>query len=164
MATSMASEADRGEKGLFKVKVLSTSHVKPKKPLGRLECELSLFDIMHLGYRYNQKLLIYKWKSGVVDHDDYFGNVVGKLMDGLRVVLVEFYHLAGKLWKDVDGVLKVVYDDDMDGVEVVAAVAEDVETADLMDGQLGLKELTPCNGLLNLEGLHQPLLAVQVII
>ncbi|KAE8682328.1 cytochrome P450 76C1-like [Hibiscus syriacus] len=41
---------------------------------------------------------------------------VEKLKDGLRVVLEEFYQLGGKLGKDEDGVFRVDYDDDMDGL------------------------------------------------
>ena len=58
------------------------------------------------------------------------------------------------------------YDDDMDGVEVAVAAAEEIGIADLIveEGTEMLKELVPYNGVLNFEGLHRPLLAVQVII
>lgn len=139
------------------VKILTTTHVKPKKPIGRKECQLVTFDLPYLAFYYNQKLLIYK---GAQDLDD----VVDKLKDGLALALEEFHQLAGKLDKDEDGVFKVVYDDDMEGVEVVAAAAEGLEVAELTaeDGFSRFKELLPYNGVLNLEGLHRPLLAVQV--
>ncbi|XP_073145816.1 BAHD acyltransferase DCR [Henckelia pumila] len=145
------------EKKVGGVKILSTGNVKPKKPTGRKECQLVTFDLPYLAFYYNQKLIIYK--SG-----EDFDGIVEKLKDGLAVVLEEFHQLAGKLDKDEDGVFKVVYDDDMEGVEVVAAAAEEVEVAELTaeQGTSKFKELLPYNGILNLEGLHKPLLAVQV--
>ncbi|KAM7504783.1 hypothetical protein LguiB_003687 [Lonicera macranthoides] len=152
----MAAQVVKLDK-MLKAKILSTTRVMPKKPLGRRECQLTTFDLPYLAFYYNQKLMIYK---GGADFED----MVEKLKDGLGVVLEEFYQLAGKLGKDEDGVFKVEYDDDMDGVEVVVAALEEIETADLMDedGTTKLKELVPYNGILNLEGLHRPLLAVQL--
>ncbi|KAJ0466229.1 putative shikimate O-hydroxycinnamoyltransferase [Helianthus annuus] len=143
----------------LKVEILSKTHVKPQKPLGRKECQLVTFDLPYIAFYYNQKLLIYK--GGVEE----FESIVEKLKDGLKVVLEEFYQLAGKLDKDDDGVFKVVYDDDMDGVEVVTATVEDAETADLLneEGTAKLKELLPYNEVLNFEGLHRPLLSIQVL-
>ncbi|GFZ01128.1 HXXXD-type acyl-transferase family protein [Actinidia rufa] len=57
---------------------------------------------------------------------------VKKLEEGLGVVLEEFYQLAGKLGKDEEGVFRVEYDDDMDGVEVAVAAAEEIGIADLI--------------------------------
>ncbi|KAL7214243.1 hypothetical protein ACSBR1_026622 [Camellia fascicularis] len=147
------------EEKMMKVKVLSKTHVKPNKPIGRRECQLVTFDLPYLAFYYNQKLLIYKGGVGVD-----FEEIVGRLKDGLGVVLEEFYQLGGKLGKDEDGIFRVEYDDDMEGVEVVVATAEEIETAELMveEGTSKLKELVPYNGVLNLEGLHKPLLAVQI--
>lgn len=138
------------------VKILSTTHVKPKKPIGRQECQLVTFDLPYLAFYYNQKLLIYKTSA-----DD---DTVDKLKEGLALVLEDFYQLAGKLDKDEDGVFKVVFDDDMDGVEVVVAAAEDLDVADLTaeEGTSKFKELLPYNKVLNIEGLQRPLLAVQL--
>ncbi|KAJ0045832.1 hypothetical protein Pint_05241 [Pistacia integerrima] len=44
--------------------------------------------------------------------------MVEKLKDGLKVVLEEFHQLAGKLRKDEEGVFRVEYDDEMEGVEL----------------------------------------------
>lgn len=145
------------EKMSLKAKILSTSHVKPKKTLGRKECQLVTFDLPYIAFYYNQKLLIYK---GAVD----FEEIVENLKDGLAVALEEFYQLAGKLGRDEDGVFKVEYDDDMDGVEFLVAEAEEIGADELTEeeGTARLKELVPYNGILNLEGLHRPLLAVQV--
>uniref|UniRef100_A0A5B7AVR4 Putative BAHD acyltransferase DCR n=1 Tax=Davidia involucrata TaxID=16924 RepID=A0A5B7AVR4_DAVIN len=155
-----ASSEVAKEDQMVKVQVLSKAHVKPKKPLGRRECQLVTFDLPYIAFYYNQKLLIYK--GGHTEFED----IVEKLKDGLGGVLEDFYQLAGKLGKDEDGVFRVEYDDDMDGVEVVAAAAEEIEIADLMveeeEGTAKLKELVPYNAILNLEGLHRPLLAVQV--
>lgn len=153
----MAGEVANGEKKVGSVKILNTTHVKPKKLIGRKECQLVTFDLPYLAFYYNQKLLLYK------GGDD--GAAVEKLKDGLALVLEEFHQLAGKLEKDEDGVFKVVYDDDVEGVEVVEAAAEGLEVAELTaeEGFSRFKELLPYNGVLNLEGLQRPLLAVQVI-
>ncbi|KAK1409131.1 hypothetical protein QVD17_35656 [Tagetes erecta] len=154
----MATQVTTEEKQL-KVEIISKSHVKPQKAVGRKECQLVTFDLPYIAFYYNQKLMIYK--CGV----DEFEGIVDKLKDGLKVVLEEFYQLAGKLDKDDDGVFKVVYDDDdMEGVEVVSATAGDTATADLLDeeGTIKLRELIPYNDVLNLEGLHRPLLSIQL--
>lgn len=133
--------------------------MKPSKKLGKKEhCQLVTFDLPYLAFYYNQKLLFYKG-------DDYDG-MVKKLKEGLAVVLVEFYQLAGRLGKDEEGVFRVEYDDDVEGVEVVEAVAEEISIADLEveEGTSSLKELIPYGLVLNLEGIHRPLLALQVII
>ena len=142
------------------VKILSKAHVNPKKSIGRRECQLVTFDLPYIAFYYNQKLLIYK------GGDSDFEERVEKFEEGLGVVLEEFYQLAGKLGKDEEGVFRVEYDDDMDGVEVAVAAAEEIGIADLIveEGTEMLKELVPYNGVLNFEGLHRPLLAVQVII
>lgn len=145
------------------VKTLTTTHVKPRKPIGRRECQLVTFDLPYLAFFYNQKLLIYKYSP---ENGGDFEGMVEKLKEGLAAALEEFYQLAGKLEKDDDGVFKVVYDDEgMDGVEVVVAEAEGVEVAEVTaeEGTLSkFKEMLPYNGVLNLEGMQRPLLAVQL--
>lgn len=150
----MAGEVANGEKKVGSVKLLNTTYVKPKKSIGRKECQLVTFDLPYLAFYYNQKLLLYKGGNDVAE----------KLRDGLELVLEEFHQLAGKLEKDEDGVFKVVYDDHMEGVEVVEAEAGELEVAELTaeEGFSRFKELLPYNGVLNLEGLQRPLLAVQV--
>ncbi|XP_010550545.1 PREDICTED: BAHD acyltransferase DCR [Tarenaya hassleriana] len=148
---------------ITKVKIMNTTHVKPKNPLGKKQCNLTTFDLPYLAFYYNQKLLLYKTESNVVFDED----VVEKLKDGLRLVLEDFYQLAGKLAKDDAGVFRVEYDADdgeIDGVEFSVAAADDVSVDDLTgeDGTVTLKELVPYNGILNVEGLRRPLLAVQV--
>ncbi|KAK9914291.1 hypothetical protein M0R45_038077 [Rubus argutus] len=140
-----------------KVTLAGKTHVKPSKKLGKKEhCQLVTFDLPYLAFYYNQKLLFYKG-------DDYDG-MVKKLKEGLAVVLVEFYQLAGRLGKDEEGVFRVEYDDDVEGVEVVEAVAKEISIADLEveEGTSSLKELIPYGLVLNLEGIHRPLLAVQL--
>nr|AND01141.1 putative defective in cuticular ridge 1 [Linum usitatissimum] len=146
------------------VKITSKTHVKPTTSIGRKECQLVTFDLPYLAFYYNQKLLIYK-SNGPFD----FADVAGKIRESLGVVLGEFYQLAGKLGKDEEGVFRVEYDDsdaDVEGVQVLEAVAEGVCVGDLTveDGSGGalIKELIPYNGVLNLEGMHRPLLAVQL--
>lgn len=152
-----------------RVKVMNTTSVKPKKKIGRRECQLVTFDLPYLAFFYNQKLLIYKKGTETEDQDQFFKSAVEKMKDGLGTVLDEFYQLAGKLGKDEEGIFRVEYDDEVDddvygGVEVLEAVAEDIEIADLTDdeGSHKFKDFVPYNGILNLEGLHRPLLAVQV--
>ncbi|KNA24284.1 hypothetical protein SOVF_016920 [Spinacia oleracea] len=153
----------------IKVKITQKSHVQPRKKLGRKECQLITFDLPYLGFFYNQKLMIYKHKN------DEFEETVKKLKEGLSVVLEDFYQLAGKLGReDDDGVFKIMYDDDMDGVEVLEAIV-DVNDDGNDDGMMvcvddlsskddisAMKELLPYNGVLNLEGLQRPLLAIQL--
>lgn len=141
---------------MVSLKTIKKTHVKPKKKLGRTECQLVTFDLPYLAFFYNQKLMFYKCGD--------FEGVVAKLKDGLELVLEEFYQLAGKLGKDEEGVFKVEYDDDLDGVEVVEAVADTFAVEDLAaeEGTSIFKDLLPYNGILNWEGLHRPLLAIQV--
>lgn len=143
---------------ITKVKITSKTHVKPSKVIGRRECQLVTFDLPYLFFYYNQKLLLYR------NGDREFHDAVEKLKDGLKHVLEEFYQLAGKLGKDEEGVFRVEYDDDMDGVEVAEAVADEIAVDDLTaeEGTKSFKELIPYYGVLNLEGTHRPLLALQV--
>ena len=148
----------------IKVKITQKTHVQPKKKIGRKECQLITFDIPYLGFFYNQKLMIYR------QNGSDFEELVKKLKDGLSVVLEEFYQLAGRLGRDDDGVFKVMYDDDMDGVEVLEAIVDDnhdgmmvsVNDLALKEDITMMKDLVPYNGVLNLEGLQRPLLAIQV--
>lgn len=143
---------------ITKVKITSKTHVKPSKVIGRRDCQLVTFDLPYLAFYYNQKLLLYR------NGDLEFHDAVEKLKDGLRLVLEEFYQLAGKLGKDEEGVFRVEYDDDMDGVEVAEAVADEIAVDDLTaeEGTKSFKELIPYYGVLNLEGTHRPLLALQL--
>lgn len=159
MAGDLHEAVNKEEPGL-KVKIIGKSHVKPLKKLGKKECQLVTFDLPYLAFYYNQKILLYGDNGGEVR----FPEMVEKLKDSLETVLEPFHQLAGRLGKDEDGIFRVEYDDDMEGVEVAEAVAEDVSIADLVaeEGTATFKELLPYNGILNLEGLHRPLLAVQV--
>ncbi|KAK7283631.1 hypothetical protein RIF29_13272 [Crotalaria pallida] len=148
------------EEESLNLKIIGKSHVKPEKKIGKKECQLVTFDLPYLAFYYNQKLLFYKG-----DGDDFdFEGMVKKLKDGLSKVLEEFHQLAGKIGKDDEGVFRVEYDDDMQGVEVTEAVAEDIGIADLTVAESTkiLKELIPYSGVLNLEGMHRPLLAIQL--
>lgn len=140
------------------IKITGKSHVKPNKNIGKKECQLVTFDLPYLAFYYNQKLLFYKG-------DGDFEGMVEKLKDGLSVVLEDFHQLAGKLRRDEEEVFQVEYDDDMAGVEVTEAVADEIEVADLTVAESSsiLKELVPFTEVLNLEGMHRPLLAVQVV-
>jgi len=154
--TKMSSEVVKKEESL-NVKITSKSYVKPEEKIGKKEYQLVTFDLPYLAFYYNQKLIFYKGGN--------FEENVEKLKNGLSVVLKEFHQLAGKLGKDEEGVFFVEYDDDLVGVEVVEAVADEIGVEDLTVAESSaiLKELIPYSGILNLEGMHRPLLAVQVI-
>jgi hypothetical protein len=154
--STMGAEFGQGNQETKRVKITGKTHVMPNKKLGRRECQLVTFDLPYLAFYYNQKLFCYRGSD--------FEAMAGKLRDGLGVVLEDFYQLAGRLGKDEEGVFRVEYDDEMDGVEVVEAVADGIQITDLPadEGCTTLKELIPYNGVLNLEGLRRPLLAVQV--
>lgn len=153
----MAAEFGQKDQEAKNVKITAKTHVTPNKKLGKRECQLVTFDLPYLAFYYNQKLLFYRGSD--------FEDMVGKLKEGLALVLEDFYQLAGRLGKDDEGVFRVEYDDEMDGVEVAEAIAEGIEIADLTvdEGSSTLKELIPYNAVLNLDGLRRPLLAVQVI-
>ena len=139
------------------MKVTGRAHLRPNKNIGRKECQLVTFDLPYLAFYYNQKLMFYKG-------NDNFEGIVEKLKDALSVVLIDFYQLAGKLGKDEDGVFRVEYDDELEGVEVFEALAEEIGIEDLLveESTASFKGLIPYNGVLNLEGTHRPLLAIQV--
>lgn len=146
--------AEVGTKKL--VRAITKAHVRPIKKLGRKEIQLVTFDLPYLAFYYNQKLMLYRGGGE-------FEDIVGNLKEGLGVVLEEFYPLAGRLVQDQEGVFKVEYDDEMEGVDISEAAAEEMGIDDLMDDKSSnmLKELVPYTGILNVEGLHRPLLAVQ---
>ncbi|KAE9617381.1 hypothetical protein Lal_00034279 [Lupinus albus] len=153
----MADKVVKKEETL-NLKITGKSHVKPEKKIGRKEYQLVTFDLPYLAFYYNQKLLFYKGDSD-------FEGMVKKLKEGLSVVLEEFHQLAGQIGKDEEGVFRVEYDDDMQGVEITEAIiAEEIGVADLTVAESTkiLKELIPYSGVLNLEGMHRPLLAIQL--
>ncbi|CAI8593767.1 unnamed protein product [Vicia faba] len=151
----MSSEVAKKE-GSLNLKITSKSYVKPDEKIGKKEYQLVTFDLPYLAFYYNQKLIFYKGGN--------FEENVEKLKNGLGVVLKEFHQLAGKIGKDEEGVFLVEYDDDMVGVEVVETVANEVSVQDLTvaESNASLKELIPYGGICNLEGMHRPLLAVQL--
>uniref|UniRef100_A0A1J3DCQ5 BAHD acyltransferase DCR n=1 Tax=Noccaea caerulescens TaxID=107243 RepID=A0A1J3DCQ5_NOCCA len=153
----------------MKIKIMNTTHVKPNKPIiGKKQFQLTTFDLPYLAFYYNQKFLLYKFQNLLdLEEPTFQNNVVEKLKDGLGLVLEDFYQLAGKLAKDDEGVFRVEYDADDEeiiGVEFSVTDATDVSVDDVTaeDGTAKFKEFVPYNGILNLEGLSRPLLAVQV--
>ncbi|KAI3943685.1 hypothetical protein MKW98_004190 [Papaver atlanticum] len=148
---------------MIRVKLIKKTNVYPSsKKLGRQECPLVTFDLPYVTFYYNQKLLLYK--SSGADGDDFkFEETVEKLKEGLAFILEDFFPLAGKLEKDEEGVLKVVCEEECVGVEVVEAVAEGVDVAELAESESSsiLHEIVPYHGIMNLEGLHRPLLVIQ---
>lgn len=137
------------------VKVNNKTMVFPEKKPEKPTCPLNTFDLPYITFYYNQKLMLYKGGE--------FEEIVGRLKPGLGKVLECFYPLAGKLRQDEEGVL-VVDCETPAGAEVVEASAEGVAVEDLAEGEATwlLQELVPYTGVMNLEGLQRPLLAVQV--
>ena len=121
---------------------------------GKSRCVLATFDLPYITFYYNQKLLLYR----TVDFPDAAARITAALSDALRV----FYPLAGRIRQDADGALTVEGDE---GAEVLEAEAEGVAVDELAGGDCGervMQQLVPYTGVMNLEGLRRPLLAVQV--
>ncbi|KAK8916811.1 BAHD acyltransferase DCR [Platanthera zijinensis] len=145
------------------VKILEKTTVLPRKLPEKRMLQLATFDLPYITFYYNQKLLVYK--GGV----EAYADVVGRMKEALAAALDEFYPLAGKLVQDEEGVLHVDCggegeEAEPQGVEVVVAEAEGVEVADLAEGDAVeelMKKVVPYTGVMNLEGLRRPLLAVQ---
>lgn len=167
MAIENGKPVENGKPCELTVKVTGTTTVRPAKKPEAATCPLSTFDLPYITFYYNQKLVLYKTSP-----EQQFSDSVGKLRDGLAEALGYFYPLAGRLSQDEENVLVVKCDGEEGfggGVEVLEAAAEGVEVAELA-GEGGdqaekkkiLQELIPYTGVMNLEGLHRPLLAVQV--
>lgn len=147
-----------------KVKVVNTSMVAPSKKTETerpASCPLITFDVPYITFYYNQKLLLYKTST----NDEELRGAVERMKEGLAAALDYFYPLAGKIAKDEDGSLIVdCSGESLVGAEVIDASAEDVSVEELAEGEATelLQEVVPYTGIMNLEGLHRPLLAVQV--
>jgi BAHD acyltransferase len=142
------------------VTVTGTRTVAP----ARSRCALATFDLPYITFYYNQKLLLYRTAAGApVDFPDAVARITAALADALRV----FYPLAGRIRQDADGALAVEGDE---GAEVLEAEAQGVAVDELAGGdcdeeaQRVMQGLVPYTGVMNLEGLRRPLLAVQVCI
>ena len=136
------------------VTVTGSRTVAPAKS----RCALATFDLPYITFYYNQKLLLYR----TVDFPDAAARITAALSDALRV----FYPLAGRIRQDADGALAVEGDE---GAEVLEAEAEGVAVDELAGsggdcGERVMQQLVPYTGVMNLEGLRRPLLAVQVSI
>jgi len=137
-------------------------------------CTLATFDLPYITFYYNQKLLLYRTTAApdFLPFPDAVARMTAALADALRV----FYPLAGRIVvqreEDDDGgggagpgALAVEGDD---GAEVFEAEALGVAVDDLAGGDCTdeaekvMQQLVPYTGVMNLEGLRRPLLAVQV--
>ena len=135
------------------VTVTGSRTVAPAKS----RCALATFDLPYITFYYNQKLLLYRT---AVDFPEAVARLTAALSDALRV----FYPLAGRIRQDADGALTVEGDE---GAEVLEAEAEGVAVDELAGsggdcGERVMQQLVPYTGVMNLEGLRRPLLAVQV--
>lgn len=145
------------------VKVTKKGMVLPFKAPENKDCPLVTFDLPYITFYYNQKLLLYK--NAGDGTEQVFEERVEKLKEGLARALVDFYPLAGNLALDEEGILRVECDgESLVGVEVVEAEAEGVQVSQLADGDAPefLQDIVPYSGVMNLEGLHSPLMAVQI--
>ncbi|RVX01881.1 BAHD acyltransferase DCR [Vitis vinifera] len=79
--------------------------------------------------------------------------------------LAFYYNQKLLFYKGCDFEDMVVYDDEMEGVEVLEASADHVSVSDLTDVESTsmMKDMLPHTQVLNFEGLHKPLLVLQVI-
>lgn len=85
------------------------------------------------------------------------------LAHALRV----FYPLAGHIRQDANGALAMEGDEEAEAVEAEAhgVSVDDLTRGDCSDeAEKVLQSRVPYTGVMNLEGLRRPLLAVQVII
>ncbi|XP_062191382.1 BAHD acyltransferase DCR-like [Phragmites australis] len=123
-------------------------------------CTLATFDLPYITFYYNQKLLLYRTPAAAAAFPDAVARMTAALADALRV----FYPLAGRIRQVADGALAV---EGHEGAEVVEAEAEGVSVVDLAEGDCAeeaervMQHLVPYTGVMNLEGLRRPLLAVQ---
>jgi BAHD acyltransferase len=123
-------------------------------------CTLATFDLPYITFYYNQKLLLYRTAPDF-PFPDAVARMTAALADALRV----FYPLAGRIRQLEDGALAVEGDE---GAEVFEAEALGVAVDDLAGGDCSdeaekvMQLLVPYTGVMNLEGLRCPLLAVQV--
>ncbi|XP_068639915.1 BAHD acyltransferase DCR-like [Aristolochia californica] len=150
----MAIENGIQEEGV--VKIRSRTRAFSNKKVEKTECPLATFDLPYVTFFYNQKLLLYR----EVNYEE----MVEKLKEGLGVVLEFFYPLTGRLGKDEEGVLRIEKcGDDNGGVEVIEAEAVDISVEELSEDNVSsfMEEIVPFSGILNVQGFHKPLLAVQ---
>ncbi|CAL9172858.1 unnamed protein product [Musa hybrid cultivar] len=153
----MTVENGHAETKAAAVKVTNEAMVLPRKAPGKPTCPLITFDLPYMTFYYNQKLLLYKC-------DEEFGDAAERLKHGLAAALEFFYPLAGRLKQDEEKVVYVECEGEgLVGAEVIEAAAEGVSAVELAEGENPalLQELVPYTGVMNLEGLHRPLLAVQ---
>jgi BAHD acyltransferase len=156
MAAENGSGSSISTKEQVVVTVTGSRTVSPAKS----RCALATFDLPYITFYYNQKLLLYRT---ALDFPDAVARIAAALSDALRV----FYPLAGRIRQDADGALAVEGDE---GAEVLEAEAVGVAVDELAGGDCGeeaervMQQLVPYTGVMNLEGLRRPLLAVQVSI
>ncbi|PUZ52723.1 hypothetical protein GQ55_6G292600 [Panicum hallii var. hallii] len=154
MAAENGSGSSISTKEQVVVTVTGSRTVSPAKS----RCALATFDLPYITFYYNQKLLLYRT---ALDFPDAVARIAAALSDALRV----FYPLAGRIRQDADGALAVEGDE---GAEVLEAEAVGVAVDELAGGDCGeeaervMQQLVPYTGVMNLEGLRRPLLAVQL--
>ncbi|KAL5231566.1 hypothetical protein ABZP36_030342 [Zizania latifolia] len=153
-----AAEKGENDAAAPLVTVTATSTVAPADA----KCVLATFDLPYITFYYNQKLLLYRLPNAASD----FPGAVSRMSAALSDALACFHPLAGRIRQDEhDGALFV---DGHQGAEVAEAAADQVSVDDLAgeecsdDADKVMQLLVPYTGVMNLEGLHRPLLAVQL--
>ncbi|WVZ91629.1 hypothetical protein U9M48_037775 [Paspalum notatum var. saurae] len=151
----MAAVENGGGAASTAVTVTGSRTVAPSKN----RCALATFDLPYITFYYNQKLLLYRAAGPDFPFPDAVARMTAALADALRV----FSPLAGRIRQDpADGALAIEGDE---GAEVMEAEAEGVAVDDLVgaggDDEV-MQSLVPYTGVMNLEGLRRPLLAVQL--
>jgi hypothetical protein len=150
------------ENGIESSPAVTVSGKKSVAPAKNRCTLLATFDLPYITFYYNQKLLLYR-----APDDGRFPDAVARMTAALAEALRVFYPLAGRIRQEADGALVVEGDE---GAEVVEAEAQGVSVDDLAGGgacgeesERIMQDLVPYTGVMNLEGLRRPLLAVQVV-
>ncbi|KAI3890679.1 hypothetical protein MKX03_010214 [Papaver bracteatum] len=157
------------------VRYISTDIVRPSTycssgasgVAGSHECiELSKADIMVLPIGYMQRGLLYSSK------EEDKKTVITRLKTSLALTLDHFFPLAGRLAVrkhnnvDADASSSVYIDCNSAGAEFIHAIADDITIGNVLDPvyvpRVVQESLFSLNGVMNCEGLSNPLLSIQV--
>ncbi|KAM1038568.1 hypothetical protein FF1_033234 [Malus domestica] len=152
------------------VRYISTTTVQPTlQNESTQRIELTPWDLQFILFGYSQKgLLFHKPKPST--YDKYPSkSLIQHLQTSLSLTLDIFYPLAGRLAiteNEDDNTTSFSVDCNGAGAQFVHAVADGVTVADILDPVLVPSDIVHSffflNGVLNYEGVSEPLLAVQV--
>ncbi|KAI3903192.1 hypothetical protein MKW98_031846 [Papaver atlanticum] len=156
------------------VRLVSTTMVRPANYTSHKRIDLNSWDIKPLGYQYMQKGLLFTnlqqplRKQGEETNNNGVGDMISHLKTSLSYTLDHFFPLAGRLGiekhKD-DDTISMYINCNFEGAEFIHATAE-ISVDDILSPayipQSIINPLFPLNGVMNYEGVSQPLLSIQV--